>query len=136
MVVALLLIMAGATGCGLRSGGPGPATEGPGSFTVLLTDEVTDGEHQAIEAALTALPGVTGVDFTSRDAAAERMRGSSSAAPDSDSPFITETFRVRMTDLAAVRLVRDTDTTLKTMPGVRDIVYPCTTVPECRNRTS
>ena len=53
-----------------------------------------------------------------------------SIEPDS----LPESYEVRMTDLAAVRKIRGSQGTVTGLPGVQDVVFPCMTAPECRQK--
>jgi cell division transport system permease protein len=148
IVVALLLAVAGLAGCAVFGDDPGPTQDEQiqkildsyASFTVFLADDATDAEHNDIEAALRALPGTTGVTFSNHDAAYRRMQQLFSAEPSRmpriDPEYLPETFEVRMTDIAAVQRIRDNESTVKNLPGVQDVIFPCTTVRECREQHS
>jgi cell division transport system permease protein len=148
VVVALLLAVAGLAGCTLFGDDPGPTEDEQiqkildsyASFTVILANDATDAERKNVEAALRALPGTTGVTFVNHDAAYRRMKQLFSAEP-SQRPEIEpedlpESFEVRMTDIAAVQKIRDDEGTVKSLPGVQDVIFPCTTVRECREKHS
>jgi hypothetical protein len=47
-----------------------------------------------------------------------------------------ESFEVRMTDITAVRKVRDAQDPVKSLPGVDQLVFACLTVAECKDRHS
>jgi cell division transport system permease protein len=144
IVVAVLLAVAGLTGCGLFGGDSGPSQDEQiqkildenASFTVFLHSDATEAQRKDVEAALRALPGFTGVTFVDHDAAYQRMEQMFSAEPEQlpeiEPEVLPESFEVDMTDIAAVQEVRDDDSTVKTLPGVQEVIFPCTTVPECR----
>jgi cell division transport system permease protein len=146
--VALLLAVTGLAGCGLFGQDPGPSEDEQiqkildenAMFTVFLDSEATDAQRRDVEASLRALPGFTGLTFTDHDGAYERFQQMYSAEPDSmpeiEPEVLPESFEVRMTDIAAVQKVRDDESTVKNLPGVRDVVFTCTTVQECREKYS
>jgi hypothetical protein len=41
-----------------------------------------------------------------------------------------------MTDLAAVRRIHGSQSTVTGLPGVQEVVFPCMTAPECRQKYS
>lgn len=143
-VVAVLFLAAGpVAGCGLFGGSNHPddqriqkLLEDDPAISVFLRTDVTPAQRTAIEAKLKALPDVAGVEFVTREAEFERMKQLLSAEP-SKMPRITaeylpESFRVRMTSVAAVREARDHQDEIKSLPGVEDTAFHCTTVEECR----
>ncbi|WP_328473116.1 permease-like cell division protein FtsX [Actinoplanes sp. NBC_00393] len=145
--VVLLLAVAGLAGCGLLGQDSGPSEDEQiqkildenAMFTVFLDSEATEAQRRDVEAFLRALPGFTGLTFTDHDGAYEKFKQVFSAPPDSTLPIgpeaLPESFEVRMTDIAAVRKVRD-EGVVKNLPGVRDVVVACTTVQECREKYS
>ena len=148
IVVALLLAAATLTACGLFGRGDGPSQDEQiqrildenASFSVFLRSDATAAQRTKVEAALRALPGATGVTFTDHDAAYQKMKQAFSAEPSQmpriDPSILPESFEVRMTDIAAVRKVRDDQAALKALPGVQEVVFTCLTVPECRAKYS
>jgi len=148
IVVVLLLAVAGVAGCGLFGHDPvlsedeqiQKILDDNASFSVLLNADATAAQRQDVEAALRALPGFTGLTFTDHDAAYERMRQMFSAEPSRrpqiEPADLPESFEVRMADIAAVQKVRDDEGSVKNRPGVNDVVFPCTTVAECRQKYS
>jgi cell division protein FtsX len=148
IVLVLLLAVAGVTGCSLFGGDPGPSEDEKiqqildesASFTVFLSDDATGAQRDGVEAALRALPGFTGLTFTDHDGAYGRFKQMFSASPDQmpeiEPEVLPESFEVTMTDIAAVRKVRDNEGTVKDLPGVRELVFTCTTVAECREKFS
>jgi cell division transport system permease protein len=145
---ALLLVVAGLTGCGLFGHDSGMSEDEKlqkilddyASFSVFLTPEATDAQRQDVEAALRALPGFTGLTFTDHEGAYQRMKQMFSAAPERmpeiEPEVLPESFEVTMTDIAAVQKVRDNEAELKKLPGVQEISITCTTVQECRAKLS
>ena len=148
IVVALLLAATGLTGCSLfghDSGQPGDEQiqkilDENASFTVFLRNDATEAQRKDVEAALRALPGFTGVTYLDHDAPYQRMKQLFSAEPSQmpqiDPEHLPESFEVSMTNIAAVRKVRDNDSTVKNLPGVQDVIFTCTTVQECREKYS
>jgi cell division transport system permease protein len=148
MVFAVVLVVAGVTACGLFGHGSGPSTDQKlekiidrdPTFEVYLSYDATTAQRTGVEAALRALPGFRELTFVDRDAAYQQMKQLFSAHP-SDLPDIKpetmpQSYRVRMTDVAAVRKVRDQQETVKRLPGVRTLAFPCLTPDECRQRFS
>jgi cell division transport system permease protein len=41
-----------------------------------------------------------------------------------------------MTDVAAVKRIRDSQSTVQGLPGVQRLIFTCMTVPECRQKFS
>lgn len=148
IVVALLLAAAALTGCGLLGHDDGPSRDEQlqrildenASFSVLLRSDVTEAQRGKVEAMLRALPGATGVTYLDHDAAYQKMKAAFSAEPSEmpriDPSILPETFDIRMTDIAAVRKVRDDQAAVKGLPGVQEVFFTCLTVPECRARVS
>lgn len=148
VVVALLLAVTGVTGCGLFGHDSGPSKdeqiqklidENP-TFVVFLRYDATAAQRKDIESALRSLPGFTGLTYADHDAAYQRMKQVYSADP-SDMPIIEpdalpESYEIRMTDVAAVRKIRDSQSAVNGLPGVQKLIFPCMTVPECRQRFS
>jgi cell division transport system permease protein len=142
----LVLAVAALAACGLFGHNSGRSSDeeiqkildGTASFVVFLSYDTTEAQRTDVEAALRALPEVTGVTFVDHDAAYRRMKQLYSAEP-SEMPQIKaedlpESFEVTMTNFAAVRKIRDSNTTVAKLPGVQRVIYPCTTVPECRTK--
>ncbi|GAA3918570.1 permease-like cell division protein FtsX [Actinoplanes auranticolor] len=148
IVVVLLLAVAGVTGCGLFGDDPGPSQDEQiqqildenASFTVMLKHDATAAQRQSVETAVRGLPGFTGLTFTDKQEAYERTRQLFSANPagvDEIGPeHFPESFEVRMTDITAVRKVRDAQAPVKNLPGVDQLVFACLTVAECKDRYS
>ena len=146
IVVALLLALAGPAACGLLGSGPSEdeqiqkILDENASFSVFLSTDATTAQRTTIEAALKALPGATTVTYYDHDAAYERMEQLFSAEPSRmpqiEPKYLPESFEVAMTDIAAVRNARKDEITLKSLQGVQEVVFPCTTVRECREKHS
>lgn len=144
IVVAVLLAVAGLAGCSLF--GDGAPTQDEqiqkildenAQFTVFLRDDATEAQRKDVEAALRALPGVTEVSFENQDAAYQRMTELFSANPtfvaEVSKDALPESFEVKMTDIAAVRKIRDEGAVGK-LPGVDRPVFTCLDVEECKKR--
>ncbi|MEU4220456.1 permease-like cell division protein FtsX [Actinoplanes sp. NPDC026623] len=148
IIVALLVAAAGLTACGLFGDDSGRSQDEQiqqildenASFTVFLRDDSTKQQHDEVEAALRALPGFTGIVFEDHDAAYRKFQKAFSPMPtafeDIDPQILPESFEVSMSDIAAVRKVRDTKSTVQSLPGVQDVTFPCLTVRECREMHS
>lgn len=148
IVVALLLAAVGLVGCGVFGNDPDRSSDERiqqildenASFTVLLRADVTEAQRRDVEAALRAVPGFKGVTFLDHEAAYRRMREAFSADPSRmpqiEANYLPESFEVSMVDNAAVQRARDDAGTVKNLPGVQDVVFRCTTVPECRAKYS
>jgi cell division transport system permease protein len=148
IVVVLLLAVAGVAGCGLFGDDPGPSRDEQiqkivdehASFTVMLKNDATAAQRSDVETALRALPGFTGLTFTDKQAAYEKMKQMFSADPSDVASIgpenLPESFEVRMTDIAAVRKLRDDERPVKSLPGVDQLVFTCLTVPECKAKYS
>jgi cell division transport system permease protein len=146
IVVVLLLALAGPAGCGLLGSGPSEdeqiqkILDENASFSLFLSTDATAAQRTTIEAALKALPGAITVTYYDRDAAYERMKQLFSAEPSRmpqiEPEYLPESFEVAMTDIAAVRSARKDEIQLKSLPGVQEVVFPCTTVRECREKRS
>jgi cell division transport system permease protein len=148
IVVALLLAVAGPAGCGLLGDDPGQREDEQiqrildeeASFTVLLSTDATEAQRKDVEAALRALPGFTDITYSDQEATYRRMKQFFSAQPSLMEQLEPEnlpaSFEVGMTDIAAVRKVRDNESTVRDLPGVEDVTFPCTTVRECRETHS
>lgn len=148
IVLVLLLAAGGVAGCGLFGDDAGPSEDEriqqildeSASFSVILDAEATTAQREGVEAALRALPGFTGLTFTDHDAAYQRMlqmyAEASAEPPEVEPEILPETFEVSMTNIAAVQKVRDTQSTVQNLPGVQEVVFACTTVPECRAKFS
>lgn len=148
IIVALLLAVAGLSGCSLIGDDAGPSEDERiqqildenASFSVFLTTDATEAQRTDVGAALRKLPGSTAVTYVDQDDAYQRMKQLFSAEPSRmpriEPEYLPESFEVRMTDIAAVRKARDSESTLKSLPGVQDVVFPCTTVAECREKHS
>ncbi|HWS37096.1 MAG TPA: permease-like cell division protein FtsX, partial [Actinoplanes sp.] len=139
-IVSVLLVAALAVaGCGLFEETVDDkiqkALDEQGSFSVYLTEDVTAEQTAAVRARLEKLPDVTELVFEDKEAAHEkftRLWASSSPeyindlTPDS----MPESFTVTTTSADVVREIRDgaVGDELETLPGVREILYICTTV--------
>lgn len=148
IVLVLLFAVAGVTGCSLFGGGSGPSEDEKlqkildenASFSLFLSEGATAAQRDGVEAALRALPGFTGLTFTDHEGAYRKMKQMFSADPERmpeiEPEVLPESFEVTMTDIAAVQKVRDDQSALQNLPGVQEVVFVCTTVPECREKYS
>ncbi|AEV86786.1 hypothetical protein ACWT_5768 [Actinoplanes sp. SE50] len=146
IIVALLLLVAGSAGCSLF-GDDAPTRDEQiqkildenAEFTVFLRDDATDAQRNDVEAALRALPGVTEVSYVNRDEAYQQMTKLFSADPasvaDVSRDALPESFKVKMSDIAAVRQIRDEGTVGK-LPGVERAVFTCLDVQECKKMST
>jgi cell division transport system permease protein len=146
IVVAVLLVVAGLAGCSLF-GHDEPTKEDQlqkvlddnAQFTVFLRDDATEAQRKDVEAALRALPGVTEVSFENHDEAYRRMTELFSADPTFvagvEPEALPESFKVKATDVAAIRKIRDEGTVSK-LPGVNKPVFTCLDVEECKRMYS
>jgi cell division transport system permease protein len=142
LLAAVLTVLGlGAAGC-TRGGGPDDPPPGDPQFSVFLTTDVTAAQRKGVEERLRATPDVAEVVYESKDEAYAKFRELwkddpdfiASVEPDS----LPESFRVRMTDLAAYRRTR-TDAyqaELKALPGVQDVVFQCASMTECREQAA
>jgi FtsX-like permease family protein len=148
IVVVLLLAVGGSAGCGLFGDDAGPSRDEQiqqildenASFSVILKNEATPAQRAEVETALRALPGFTELTFTDKQAAYEKMHQMFSADPSNVAGLgpenLPESFEVRMTDIAAVRKLRDDERPVKSLSGVDQLVFTCLTVAECKDKYS
>jgi cell division transport system permease protein len=117
-----------------------PPDEGPAvaEFSVYLRMDATEQQRADVRTRLAAVPGVQRVDFEDSVTAYERLKDlwadDPESMPDVSPSSLPGSFIVRMTDLAAIRRLRDAGaaTDLQDLPGVEDVIFPCTTDAECR----
>ena len=108
------------------------------SFSVFLYDATTEQQKSDVRAWLERQPGITEIVFLDKAAAYERFQTMWADDPEFagsiSADSLPETFRLRVADLAAIRAFRDgpAGAELRLFPGVRQVVYQCTTVEECR----
>jgi cell division transport system permease protein len=148
IICALLLVVCALAGCGLFGHDPAPTDDEKLQqlidknpvITVFVAGDVTTAQRRDIEAALRALPGVAEVSYLDHEAAHRKMQRLFSDEPQRmpsiPAEDLPESFEARMTDIAAVEKVRDRAQAMKNAPGVQDVIVPCTTVAECRERMS
>lgn len=131
-VIAVLLTVA-ACHTAPPDGAPAAA-----EFSVYLRLDATDQQRADVQARLAAIPGVQRVDFEDSVAEYERLKelwaDDPESMPDVSPSSLPGSFTVQMPTLAAVRDLRDagTGTDLEELPGVEDVIFPCTTDAECR----
>lgn len=110
------------------------------AIVVVLADDATQQQKADIEAKLQALPEVTDVVFEDEQHAYDSFKeglADDQQLLDGFTPEnFPEAFRARMADQAAVRQFRDSEakSEVSALPGVNDVVIPCTTVAECREK--
>ncbi|KHD75343.1 hypothetical protein MB27_23145 [Actinoplanes utahensis] len=108
------------------------------TFTVFMDDEATERQKSDVRAWLEKRPGITEITFEDRAAAAAKARKLFADEPEFleylNEDTLPESFRLRLENSAATREIRDTAAgkELEALPGVRQVVYPCTSVEECR----
>ncbi|MEU8661651.1 permease-like cell division protein FtsX [Actinoplanes philippinensis] len=148
IIFAALVTLAVVTGCGLFEDTPEEKfqkeieeiLEKPAVFTVFLDDEATEPERTALRAWLEKQPDVIAVAFEDKAAAYERFKqlwpDDSDFMKNVEQEYLPESFRTTVSDYTAVRELRDSQAAkdLEAMPGVRQVVFPCTTVEECRDK--
>jgi cell division transport system permease protein len=139
LVVAVFAVVAMA-GCGLSEPTPEAKTlDDAATFTVYLNDDVTEQQRLDVRAWLVRQPGVIAVSFEDKATAHEKAKELWSDDPEfaksMNKASLSDTFRLNLKDMAAVREIRDgaANDELEALPGVRQVVYPCTTNTECQN---
>jgi cell division transport system permease protein len=145
IIAVAVLLLAGLSGCTLIQGEDSEEQrlekllDEEAEVSVFLKDDVTAQQKIDIEARLRALPDVKELVFETRAEAYEKFKrlwaSESPEFVEKVSPeSLPESFRVKFVDQAAVRKVRDTpvNAELKALPGVYDLAFRCTTLPECK----
>ncbi|GGN69007.1 hypothetical protein GCM10010112_34060 [Actinoplanes lobatus] len=108
------------------------------SFSVFLDDDVTEQQRADIRARLEKEPGVTEVTFETKAAAYEKFKEIWADDPEFvdqvNEDSMPESFRLTTENAATSREIRDGSAAdeLEAMPGVREVIFPCTTIEECR----
>lgn len=140
MVIAVTAI----AGCGLFEKGDKQEFERildeSASFSVFLDDDVTEQQKADVRAWLENEPGITAIAFEDKAAAYERFKELWADDPEFvdqlNEDSLPESFRLTTKNAATSREIRDGQAAdeLEAMPGVRQVVFPCTTIEECRKQ--
>ncbi len=147
LLIALVATVAllGLTGCGLLKSDEDKKIErifdeSDPVFSIFFRTDVTSQQKTNIDEYLRGLPDVAEVEHESREQAYQRFKELWADDPDFVEQVtpnsLPESYRVHMADFDALRAVRDgsDQANIKNLPGVQDIIIPCTTVDECREQ--
>lgn len=114
------LVAVGLAGCGSEPA-PEPSPTGI-AISVILRDDATEAQRQAIEERLRAAPGASGIAFTTREQAYERFKELFEDQPelveDVAPETLPESFRFEMADRAAAESLA---AELQDLPGVDEV---------------
>ena len=152
IVLTALLAVGVPAGCGAAGtdageriaaeveGGLEQSIDESAGFTVFFDADATDRQQSDVRAWLERQPGITEIVFEDKATAYAKARELwaesnpeffESVRPDA----LPEAFRMKLRDGAAGREIRDgaAGDELEAMPGVREVVFPCTSLPECQD---
>ena len=137
IIITLRAAAIGLSGCTL-TGEPDFDTESKPRISVILRQDATAAQREAVEAVIRALPGVEAITFETSQEAYEAYRSSMKDDPAFDPSIKPETmpssFRFTTTDLKTYQQIRDGSFAADTerMPGVARVVIQCATLAECK----
>jgi cell division protein FtsX len=145
VLMALLAVLVTA-GCSLFQDTPEEkfekALDESAYSSVFLIVDATDAQRSVVRAWLERRPEVTEVDFWDRARSYEQAKQLWADDPEFlesiEVDTLPESFRPRVKDAAAVHGIRDGGAAreLEQLPGVKKVVFPCTTVDECRKESA
>jgi cell division protein FtsX len=109
----------------------------PPEIAIFFTADATRLQKKTVADRVRGMPDVQQVAYESREEAYARFQElwkDDPNIPDVEPDTLPDSLRVTVTGADAYDRMRDSQEELLTLPGVADVVFPCASMAECRER--